>query len=82
MPLRRDEKKPPVPTWTLQPGKGCTRRRKAEWAQSHTQATAADQGHLGAAGFQGALLGLCSPRSPQTSLSNGTAENVGYLYQP
>lgn len=53
-----------------------------EWAQSHTQAIAADQGHLGAAGFKEALLGLCSPKSPKNSLSNRTAENAGYLYQP
>lgn len=56
--------------------------KRGIWAQSHTQDTAADGGHLRAAGFKGALLGLCSPKSPQTSLSNRTAENVGYLYQP
>lgn len=29
-----------------------------------------------ASGFKGALLGLCSPKSPKSSLSNRTAENA------
>lgn len=82
--LRRDKRKPPDLTWTQQPGRGTQGGETP--SQSGLRATPRLQLLMGALGRQQGSRenswGLCSPKSPKSSLSNRTAENVVYLYPP